>query len=270
MEHIGAGLAAIGVIGPGIGIGILGGLAASAIGRNPDATSQIRGLAIILAAFAEGLGLLANVVGLLAHFIAYPESTDGGILAALGGVAQAAGQGFQQEAESGGLTINLFWVIISAVNFIVFAVLAWYLGFKPLSRTLAARRETIEQGLKDADAARRDRESAAEQRAATLAEARREANEIVSRAQRLADETRDQGVAETRTEIERMKEQAVADIDAERLRALADVRGQVADLALAAAGKVVGETMTDQRERRLVDEFLAQVSAEPPSGSARN
>jgi len=54
VEHLGAGLAALGVIGPGIGIGILAGLSSSAISRNPDAASQIRGLAIILAAFAEG------------------------------------------------------------------------------------------------------------------------------------------------------------------------------------------------------------------------
>ena len=69
MENIGAGIAALGVFGPGIGIGILAGLSAQAIGRNPDAAGQIRGLAIILAAFAEGLGVLAIVVGLLAIFI---------------------------------------------------------------------------------------------------------------------------------------------------------------------------------------------------------
>ena len=55
MENLGA-LAALGVI-------------AAAIGRNPDAAGEIRGLAIILAAFAEGLGVLAVVVGLLAIFI---------------------------------------------------------------------------------------------------------------------------------------------------------------------------------------------------------
>ncbi|MFN8629597.1 MAG: F0F1 ATP synthase subunit C [Chloroflexota bacterium] len=66
MGPLGAGLAALGVLGPGIGIGILAGMAASAIGRNPDAAGQIRGLAIILAAFAEGLGVLAIVVGILA------------------------------------------------------------------------------------------------------------------------------------------------------------------------------------------------------------
>jgi F-type H+-transporting ATPase subunit c len=69
MEHIGAGLAALGVIGPGIGIGILGGMASNAIGRNPDAAGAIRTNALILAGFAEGLGVLAIVVGLLAIFI---------------------------------------------------------------------------------------------------------------------------------------------------------------------------------------------------------
>ena len=68
MDHLGA-IAALGVIGPGIGIGILAGMSSSAISRNPDATAQIRGLAIILASFAEGLGVLAVVVGLLAIFI---------------------------------------------------------------------------------------------------------------------------------------------------------------------------------------------------------
>ena len=64
MEHIGAGLAALGVIGPGIGI--LTGLSTSAIGRNPEATASIRATFILGAAFAEGLGVLAIVVGILA------------------------------------------------------------------------------------------------------------------------------------------------------------------------------------------------------------
>ncbi|CAN5660549.1 hypothetical protein BH23CHL8_BH23CHL8_05610 [soil metagenome] len=66
---IGAGIAVLGIIGPGLGIGILAGMSANAIGRNPDAAEQIRGLAIILAAFAEGLGVLGIVVALLTLFI---------------------------------------------------------------------------------------------------------------------------------------------------------------------------------------------------------
>jgi F-type H+-transporting ATPase subunit b len=172
--------------------------------------------------------------------------------------------------EGGGLTINLFWIIVSALNFLVFFVLAYQIVLRPVGRMLAERRERIEQGLRDADAARRDREAAADQRQAVLAEARREANDILVRAERSAEEARERGLHETREEIERLRAQAVSDIDAERQRALAEVREQVADLALLAAGKVMGESLTDKRQRRLVEQFLAEVSAEAPRGGERN
>lgn len=173
-------------------------------------------------------------------------------------------------SESGGLTINWFWVLVSLMNFAVFFYIVWRVVLVPVGARLSERRERIEQGLKDADAARRDRESAADQRQAVLAEARREASDILARAQKLSDEVREKGLADTQAEIERQRERALADIETERKRALADVRGQVAELALLAAGRVVGETMSSDRERRLVDEFLSQVSATPPAGNERN
>jgi F-type H+-transporting ATPase subunit b len=172
------------------------------------------------------------------------------------------------EGAGAGLTINLFWIVVSALNFIVFFILVYRIVLVPVRGMLEDRRVRIEQGLKDADAARREREAAADQRQAVLAEARREASEIVARAQRMADEAREQGVAETSAEIERMKTRAAADIDAERQRAMAHVRGQVAELALVAAGKVVGETMSGEREHRLVDEFLTELSPASANGKA--
>lgn len=168
------------------------------------------------------------------------------------------------------MTINLFWILISASTFIVFAGIAWYFGFRGLTTNMETRRARIEQGLRDADEARREREAAAGERQKTLTEARREAQEILARAQRLADEEHERGIAETHAEIERQREQAVSEINAERQRAVAEVRAQVADLALLAAGKVVGETMNDERQRRLVEQFLAEVTAEAPSKSQRN
>jgi F-type H+-transporting ATPase subunit b len=190
-------------------------------------------------------------------------------------VAQDLAQGLVAIASEGGeegagLTINLFWIIVSAVNFLVFFLLVYRIVLIPVGGMLRDRRERIEQGLRDADAARRDRESAADQRQAVIAEARREASDILVRAQKLSDETREKGVADTQAEIDRLRERALADIDAERKRALADVRGQVAELALLAAGRVVGETLSSEREKRLVDEFLTQVSPIAPAGGERN
>lgn len=173
------------------------------------------------------------------------------------------------EATEAAFQINVFWVIAQAASFLILLVILYLVAFRRVGQVLEDRRARIEQGLKDADEARRDREAAAGERQETLAQARREASDILARAQRLADESREQGLAETRAELERLREQAVADIDGERQRALADVRAQVADLALRAAGKVVGETLTSQRERRLVDEFLTEVTPTAPTGNER-
>jgi F-type H+-transporting ATPase subunit b len=165
-------------------------------------------------------------------------------------------------AEEGGealFQINLFWVIVSALNFLVFFVLIWTFAFKPVSRMLADRRDRIEQGLQDAEQARRDRQNAEAERLATRAVARREANDILARAQRVAQETRDADIAATREELERMRDRATGEIEAEKARAIAELRGEVTELALAAAGRVVGESMTDERQRRLVQEFLGNV-----------
>ena len=135
-------------------------------------------------------------------------------------------------------------MIVSALNFILFFAIIWTFAFKPVSKMLADRKERIEQGLKDAEQARRDRESAEAERVAALTEARREANDILVRAQKVAQETRDADIAATREELERMRVRATAEIEAEKQRAIGELRGEVADLALAAAGRVVGESMT--------------------------
>lgn len=183
-------------------------------------------------------------------------------------VATGAGLQVAQLAAEGDalFQVNLFWVIVSALNFILFFAIIWAFALKPVTTMLNERKDRIEQGLKDAEQARRDRDSAESERVATLSEARREANEILTRAQKVAQDTRDADIAATREELERLRVRAAAEIEAEKTRAIADVRAEVADLALLAAGKVVGETMTDERQRRLVEEFLATAG----TGDANN
>ncbi len=163
-------------------------------------------------------------------------------------------------ASAPGLSINFFWVIVSALNFIFFLSLIWLFAFKPIANILAGRKARIEQGLNDANQARKERDAAASERERLISEARRESQALIATAQKAAQDLRDADIAATREELGRLHEKAAADIVAERDRALADLRGQVADLALAAAGKVVGESMTQPRQRRLVEEFLAEHS----------
>ena len=115
-------------------------------------------------------------------------------------IAAAASQtGIRPGAEAeAGLTINFFWVIVSALNFLVFLALIWAFGFRRIAAMLDERRARIEQGLRDAEQARRDREQAAAERLAAIQEARKEAAEIINRAQRAAQEAREADIAATR------------------------------------------------------------------------
>lgn len=61
--------AGLGVIGPGIGIGLIGGRAMDAIGRNPDASGKIVSNMILAIVFTEALGILALVVAFIIKFV---------------------------------------------------------------------------------------------------------------------------------------------------------------------------------------------------------
>ena len=70
-KAIATGLAiGLGLLGPGIGIGILGAAAMSAIGRNPEARGAILQNMILAIAFAEALGIYALIVSVIIIFVA--------------------------------------------------------------------------------------------------------------------------------------------------------------------------------------------------------
>jgi F-type H+-transporting ATPase subunit b len=189
------------------------------------------------------------------------------LLSIAAGATERAVATLAEEGGGAGLQINLFWIIVSSLNFLLFLFLISRFAFGPINAMLESRRARIEQGLKDAEQARRDREQAEAERLATLQEARKEASEILTRAQRVAEEAREADIAATKAELERIRERAASDIESEKQRAIAELRKEVADLALLAAGKVVGETLNTERERRLVDEFLAETTG-PARGSS--
>lgn len=156
------------------------------------------------------------------------------------------------------------------INFLILLYLLNRFMFKPILARLDERGEKISKGLEDAEAAARDRELARAEREAAVSEARKEANEMIARANKIAEDTRNEILTEARTEAEKVSTRAREEIVAEKDRAMAEIRGQVAELALAAAGKLIRHEMDDKAQRRLVEEFLAEVKPGTTSKSARS
>ena len=174
-----------------------------------------------------------------------------GVLGAFPFAEAAAG-----EAEGAGLSFNLFWILISAANFGFFIIVLRAAALGPITKMLDERRERIERGLRDAADAALEKGRAIEAADASLAEARRESNEIRANAEKAAAQIREGQVVALKQELEKMRADATAEIEAARVSALTSIRSEVADLAISAATKVVGASMDGDRQRALVGEFL--------------
>ena len=167
----------------------------------------------------------------------------------------------------GAFGVDVLKLAFQIINFLLILYLLNRFLFKRVLTLLDERQERISKGLEDAEAAARDRELARAEREAALDEARKEAQAMVARATKIAEDSRVEIVAAARAEAEKVAAKATEEITAEKQRAITELRSQVADLALDAAGRLVRSEMNAPTQRRLVEEFLAEVS---PSGKERS
>jgi F-type H+-transporting ATPase subunit b len=166
--------------------------------------------------------------------------------------------------------INLVGLAFQVLNFLLLLYILNRLLFKPLLARMDERSAKISKGLEDAEVAARDRELARAEREAAVAEARKEAANVIANANKIATDTRDEILSKAREDAEKVTERAREEINAEKEKAMAELRAQVADLALDAAGKLVGSDMNATTQRRLVEEFLAETSGGAQVKAGRN
>jgi F-type H+-transporting ATPase subunit b len=158
-------------------------------------------------------------------------------------------------------------LIFQVINFLLLLYLLNRFLFGSVIRMLDERKGRISKGLEDAEAAARDRELARAEREAALDEARKEAQAMIARATKIADDSKAEILAEAKAQAEKATSKARGEITAEKDRALAELRTHVAELALEAAGRLVKSEMDGPTQRRLVEDFLSEVTPADAKGS---
>lgn len=170
--------------------------------------------------------------------------------------------------------------VVAASNFLIpngtfiaeligFLIIVWVLGKKvvpPINKAMSERQEKIRRGFADADEAKARVEEAEaeyrEQLAAARADAARQKEEAREEGAQILADLRIQAQAES----ERIIAAAHQQIEAERSRTVAALRAEVGTLAVELAGRVIGESLTDDaRQRRVVERFLAEVESRSDS-----
>jgi F-type H+-transporting ATPase subunit b len=156
------------------------------------------------------------------------------------------------------LGINLGYLISQIVNFTLLAVLLYFVAYKPVLRMLDERSARIKKGLEDAEEAARKAAEMEQEFEARMVDARKEGQEIIAQATQMSEKARQDILDKARQEAQAQIEKAKEEIGREREQAMSELRQQVADLSLTISEKVIGETLDQEGQRRLIAEFLDQ------------
>lgn len=170
--------------------------------------------------------------------------------------------------EPGVFNINLG---VSAWTFIIFLLLMVVLAkfaFPPILGYAAAREQRIQDALDEARRHREETEQVLAQQREELERARQQAQQMIAEGKAGAERVREDMLVRARAEQESLLARAKRDIQGERDLAIESLRRETVDLALAAAGKVVGHRVDSEADRKLVTEYLQAMDGSRDAGVA--
>ena len=161
----------------------------------------------------------------------------------------------------GGLGVNALGFLSQLVSFGIIFLVLWRWGFPAILRTLNERQRVIQEGVENAQRAKRELDEATARSEQLLLEARRQAQETIANAAKAAEAEANRIQEEAHARAEQIGKQEVARIQQEAARARADLSRFVVDLSINAASKVIGKSVDSKDNRRLVEQFVSSTEA---------
>ncbi|MDH5692062.1 MAG: F0F1 ATP synthase subunit B [Gammaproteobacteria bacterium] len=145
---------------------------------------------------------------------------------------------------------------------VAFIILIWFVNkvlWKPLSSMLEKRSATIADGLAAAEKGKKEQELAEKKATQVISEAKQQAAEILSQSQKRGTEIVEEAKMQARKEADRIVAAANAEIEQEINRAKEHLRQEVANVALAGAGKILKKEIDAKAHAALVKDLAAQI-----------
>ncbi|MEP7235419.1 MAG: F0F1 ATP synthase subunit B [Ignavibacteriota bacterium] len=151
--------------------------------------------------------------------------------------------------------LSLWTLIIFGLLLVLLTKLAW----KPILNSLKLRENAIADSLTKAEQARANAEAliAETERQRKLNE--EQLQKQLREGKEYAERMRAELSAKAQEEAKKMLDQARAQISRDTQSAISQLRNEAADLAVAAAGKLIDESMTDDKHRKIVDKFISEI-----------
>lgn len=161
------------------------------------------------------------------------------------------------ESEGGGVfSVNPGLSVWASAVFLILLLILHRFAWGPILAAVDAREQRIQTALDESAAQRDEAARLLAEHKTQLADARRQASEILAEGRAAAERLRKELEEKARAEAQGIIDGARREIGREKDRAIAELRKESVDLALAAAGKLIDEQLDDEGHRALVVDFL--------------
>jgi len=157
----------------------------------------------------------------------------------------------------GGFGVNAVAFLSQLVSFGIVFFILWRWAFPAILKTMNRRQAIIQEGIENAERARRELDEATERAEQIMREARRHAQETFEQAAKGAEAEANRIIEEAHAHADQVAQQQIARIQQEAARARAELNRLVVNLSITAASKVISKSVDSKDNRRLVEEFVS-------------
>lgn len=152
------------------------------------------------------------------------------------------------------------WTFLAQIcNLMIQLVIFKKFLLKPIKQVIADRKAKADSEIADAQKLRTEAEAMKAEYEQNLQNARTEANQIMTAAQKTATARSEEIVGEARAQAAALKQKAEADIAQERKKAVNEVKDEIGGIAMEIASKVVEREISEKDHKDLIDEFIKNV-----------
>lgn len=150
-------------------------------------------------------------------------------------------------------------LVVTILNLFLQIYLVKRLFLNKLLKILDKRRELVEQELSEAETAKQQAQGALQAYEDDRARIREQAGEILDQASRRASARGEEIIHQARQQAEQLRVKASDEIAREKKKAIQDAKDAISQIALTIAGKVIGRSLDEPAQARLVDRFIEEL-----------
>jgi F-type H+-transporting ATPase subunit b len=156
------------------------------------------------------------------------------------------------------LGVNLPLLVVFLVNFIVLFVLLRLFLYKPVMKMLDERTKRTKDAMDLAEATKKEFEQAKGEVQREIEKGRQEAQAIIAQSMQVGERLKEESRQEATKQAQAIVDRTRSELEAERDKIVGDLRREFVDISIAAAEKVIKETLDREKHRKLIEETLKE------------